>query len=294
MKQKVGISFSGGESSAVMTKNFIEQNGEKYEISTTFSNTGQEHPSTLDFIHNCDEHFGFDTVWLEPVINGPGKGPTHKVVTYETAARPTTRPNPFEEYIKKHGIPGPSIPNCTTRLKEDVMYDYRRSLGWKRNEYLTAIGIRADEIDRMSTKADEKRLIYPLVEWGYKKESVKAEVRSWPFQLDLDGAHYGNCVWCWQKTDRKLMTIAVHDPHFFDFPREMEQKYAGFRTVDGHDKRYFFRKRKTVQDIFDMAEKPFLEYIDDGQLTIFDQIGYDDQLDVGGACGDSCEIGADE
>ena len=35
----------------------------------SFANTGQEHEKTLDFIHNCDTHFNFNTVWIEAVIS---------------------------------------------------------------------------------------------------------------------------------------------------------------------------------------------------------------------------------
>lgn len=56
--------------------------------------------------------------------------------------------------------------------------------------------------------------------------------------------------------------------------------------------RVFFRENRSAQDILVHAfTAKFDEYKDDK----FDQPElFDDVWDVGGACGDSCEIGADE
>jgi hypothetical protein len=32
-----------------------------------FANTGQEREETLEFVKQCDDHFGFGTVWIEGV-----------------------------------------------------------------------------------------------------------------------------------------------------------------------------------------------------------------------------------
>ena len=57
--QRLAISFSGGLSSAVMTKLCIERYTGDYEISIIFVNTGCEHEATLNFVHICEVYFGW-------------------------------------------------------------------------------------------------------------------------------------------------------------------------------------------------------------------------------------------
>jgi hypothetical protein len=294
-KPRLAISFSGGRTSAVMTKLCVDKFSETHDIAITFANTGCEHDNTLKFVDQCDKHFGWNVAWVEAVVDPEkGKGIRHKVVDYETASR---YGEPFEAYIAKYGLPGPTHPQCTSRLKEEVMYDHRRSMGWAKGSYWTAIGIRADEMDRVSESRIEKKFVYPLVDAGWTKEDVKAECASWPFDLELDGEHYGNCVWCWKKSLRKLLTLAKDDPSQFDFPRRMEEKYQLVRDSDydreGDHK--IFRKHMSTVDIIKMARTmDFEPYRDIDQTQIFSLASYDVFLDTGSACGESCEIGADD
>ena len=295
-KPKLAISFSGGRTSAVMTKLCVEKFKDSHDIAITFANTGCEHENTLKFVDQCDKHFGWNVVWLEAVVNPEkGKGIRHKIVDFETASR---NGEPFEAYVAKYGLPGPTHPQCTSRLKEEAMDSWRhRDLGWKRGTYDTAIGIRADEMDRMSAKRVEKRFVYPLADAGWTKEDVKAECASWPFDLELSGEHWGNCTWCWKKSLRKLMTLAQEDESVFDFPKMLEDKYQIVRDADhqreGEHK--IFRKHMSSVDIIEMARKGGFEpYVDVDQMDFgFSQPSYDVFLDTGSACGESCEIGAD-
>jgi len=308
--EKLSISFSGGRSSAMMTKMCLEKHKDTHEIVVTFANTGCEHPATLDFVRDCDLHWGFNTVWLEAVVGPDGVGIRHKIVSWETASR---NGEPFEAVIKKYGIPNMSYPLCTSRLKSHVMESYLKSLGWdsrlgKRN-YQTAIGIRADEIDRMSASADKYRFIYPLVDAGMTKDRVNAEMRRYPWDLKLPNDAFGNCMWCWKKSIRKLLTVASTDPSAFDFPVRMEAQYSlvkapcqpiykrakiqrkhFYKTVKMLKKRprFFFRERRTAQDILRLSKEPFALYEDTTQRTIWDEF-----LDMGGSCSDGCEIGHD-
>ena len=85
--KRLAISFSGGRSSAVMTKILLEKLADSHEIIVTFANTGCEHEATLQFVRDCDMIWNFKTVWLEAVIGPEGVGPRAKVVTFETASR---------------------------------------------------------------------------------------------------------------------------------------------------------------------------------------------------------------
>ena len=295
--KKLAISFSGGRSSAVMTKLCLDKYGDTHEIVITFANTGCEHPATLDFVRNCDRHWGFNTVWLEAVINPEhGKGVTHKIVDYETASR---NGEPFEAHIRKSGIPNPTSPVCTSRLKTDVMEHYLRSIGWvqgKKINYQTAIGIRADEIDRISEHAERFGFIYPLVEAGVTKSKVNAIMAKQSWDLKIPNDALGNCTWCWKKTNRKLYTLAKTHPEVFDFPARMEREYghvkAGekYKATGPDGRRHFFRGHRDTADIIREAHEKqgMILYTDAVQSSIFDEL-----LDIGGACSDGCEIGHD-
>lgn len=147
-KEKYQISFSGGRTSAYMTKMLIDSLSDRYEFIVTFANTGLEHEKTLEFVNNCDKHFGFNTVWLEAdVQHGKRLGTKHKIVSFQTASR---NGEPFEEVIKKYGIPNKAYPHCTRELKLQVMQSYLKSIGINHKNILTAIGIREDETRRVS------------------------------------------------------------------------------------------------------------------------------------------------
>jgi hypothetical protein len=295
---KIAVSFSGGRSSAVMTKLVLDRFRETTETVVTFANTGCEHEGTLEFVRDCDKYWGFNTIWIEAIIGEAGVGPRAKVVDFKTASR---NGKPFEDAIAKHGIFNPAMPNCTGRLKVEPMQAYIRDyLGWRKQEFVTAIGIRADEQDRCNVRWRENRLWYPLVEWGYGKQQVNAMMKSVSFDLNLPGDHYGNCVWCWKKTLRKLLTVAKHTPEAFDFPKRMEEQYGHVMPTRMAEKEYwsgksrtFFRNKMSANDIVQLSKtSDFREYRDKTeQMTFWDE--WSEQLDVGGACGDSCEIGAD-
>jgi len=290
-KPKIVCSTSGGRTSAVMTKLVNEQYGQTHDIVNIFANTGCEHENTLKFVDQCDKHFGWNVVWVEAVVNPKkGEGIRHKVVDYETASR---NGEPMEADFAKHGLPGPGYLHCTRDTKEQPIKSYlQRELGWKWGDYWIAIGYRADEMDRASTHRKKVRQIYPLIDAGWTKEDVKAECASWPFDLDLKGEHYGNCVWCWKKSLRKHLTLAQDDESIFDFPRKMEGKYRNIITGRSDDGgvRYMFRRHMMVPDIIKMArEGNFEPYQDQDQTQMFSQASYDVFLDTGGSCGESCE-----
>jgi len=292
------ISFSGGETSAYMTRWLLTTQRSAWdEIVVVFANTGEEREETLDFVHKCDIHFGFNTVWIEGVqYPGERKSAGFKIVDYATASRDGT---PFEESIAKYGIPNQKFKDCTRNLKRRPMEAYLRSLGWE--DYTVAIGIRVDEIDRMSSDASRK-LFYPLCT---VHPMTKPKINSWfskqPFRLDLKG-YQGNCKWCWKKSDRKHFTLFAEDPSIYVFPWKMEQKYGRHGPEFRHDpttrrdplpdtyRRTFFRGNRSVEDLYAAYEKiknTFIPATDDAQI-------FDPELDVGGGCEESCEVYADE
>lgn len=283
-KQRIAISFSGGRSSAVMTRLLLLKYSETHDIKVIFCNTGCEHEATLEFVRDCDKNWTFGTVWIEAIIGPPGVGSRAKVVTFETASR---NGEPFEAAVAKFGVFSKSHPQCTSRLKTEVKDAYLAyDCGWKKGTYKTAIGIRADEVDRCNF--NDESLWYPLVDEGITKNDVGLLMQRAGFDLHLPSDAYGNCVWCWKKSLRKLMTVAKANPEAFDFPARMEKQYSEVKALPG-ERRVFFRGHRSTKDILEMASGHFQPYSDK-----VPQVGlFDFELDIGGSCGESCEIGAE-
>ncbi len=274
--ETVVLSFSGGRTSAYMTKYMLDNYKDKYNFIVLFANTGQEHPKTLDFVHNCDKYFNFNTVWIEAVVHhGQRKGNTAKVVTYDTADREGT---PFEEVIKKHGVPNKSFPMCTRELKQRPIMSYMRSLGYKPRKYKIALGIRADETRRVSTSARQKNVIYPLVDAGVDKDMILDWWKEQEFDLEIL-EHQGNCTWCWKKSDRKHFLNIEENPSWYEFPKRMERLYN--RVGPQKDKsvpRNFFRFNRDTETMFKLYELSKNNIIPISKI----EHGY--------GCSESCEI----
>jgi hypothetical protein len=232
MKEKFQISFSGGRTSAYMTKLILDNWSDRYEFIVLFANTGLEHPKTLEFVNLCDMVFGFNTVWIESVVHhGKRKAATHKVVDFKTASR---KGEPFEEFIKKYGIPNKAFPSCTRDLKVNPMKSYLASLGINEREIPTAIGIRADEKRRVNPElAKTHTLVYPLIDvWPTDKQDVLDWWSDQPFDLDIDEFE-GNCQGCYKKSLKKHFLQIDRDPSVYDFHRRMEEQYSLVGPQDG-------------------------------------------------------------
>ena len=247
------ISFSGGRTSGFMTKWLLENKSSEYEFLILFANTGQESEKTLEFINNCDKHFGFNTIWLESVVHhGERKSNSHKIVTFETACRDKSL---FEEMIKKHGIPNAAFPHCTRELKLAPINSYLKSIGW-RLDYKTAIGIRADETRRVRKDATEADICYPLIDMvRVDKQDVLDWWEEQSFDLELE-EHQGNCTWCWKKSLHKHMMLIKENKQIFDVPMYFEETYPNTGAHQNKTKpRTFFRGNYSTKMLFKIYEE---------------------------------------
>lgn len=234
---------------------------------------------SLAFADRCDREWGLGLVWIEGVVDPRhGHGTRHRLVSFETAAR---RGEPFEAVIGKYGLPGPGYLHCTRETKLAPITSYLRSIGWEAGTYDTAIGYRADEIDRQHPKAAQLGFVYPLIRVGMTKADVIDWWRQQPFNLYVP-EHLGNCRWCWKKSLRKHLTLARDYPGVFDFPARMEADHALTNATDGQPRK-LFRRRQTVADIRALAKEPFEPFVDGNEA-------FDPDLDVVEGCGESCEI----
>lgn len=253
------ISFSGGRTSAFMTKYILENvNYDKYNKIIVFMNTGKEREETYKFINDCDQNWNFKTVWIEPVIFESGKN-TFKIVDYKTADRTGKA---FEDMIKRYGIPNVSFPHCTRELKLNPVRKYMLSIGIK--DYLTAMGIRADEPHRLSPK---KNIIYPLAsDMVMTSTLIRSFWEKQSFDLQLKD-YEGNCDLCWKKSKRKKMTLIKNNNKISDWWSSMEKKYSKGNYN-------FHRNNESTQDLINESEKPFDKYSD-----VWDKIKFQEVMD---------------
>lgn len=285
MSNRLCISFSGGATSAYMAKRLTDiarQSQYAPEVVTLFANTGEEDERTLQFVDQCDRAFGLNVVWVEAVVDPrKGKGTTFRRVDFATASR---NGEPFEAVIAKYGIPNRNYPHCTRETKERPITAYLRSIGWAAGTYDLAIGIRADERDRKNPKARDLRIIYPLIQWGIRKDNIKTFWADQSFRLGLSEEE-GNCRVCWKKSRRKLLTIAARAPERFEWARRMEQTYPMAGPGAEGKPRRFYRDGQTSDEIIRDAQQPFEPFSD--------QVEFQSAMDLGGGCGESCEVFSD-
>lgn len=251
IKEKYQISFSGGRTSAYMTKLLIDNFSDQYDFIVTFANTGLEHEKTLEFINNCDKHFGFNTIWLEAdVQHGSRKSTKHKIVSFETASR---NGEPFEDVIRKYGIPNKAYPHCNRELKLNVMRSYLDSIGIHHKDILTAIGIREDEVRRISKSYDEMKITYPLIDlFPSDKQDVLDFWSNQKFDLGIDEWD-GNCKLCFKKSFKKLFKQLDSNQSLINFHLEMENKYPQTGNKDEYNiDRVLFRGNTSAKLLIEM------------------------------------------
>jgi hypothetical protein len=290
-RKKLLVSVSGGETSVFMAQWLWNNRQDEFEMVFVFSNTGEEDIKTLYFMKRAGEYFGFPCIWVEAVVHhGERKSNDFRIVDYKTCSK---KGEPFEEIIKKHGIPNQNTPHCTRELKQVPIRKYAESIGWK--DYYLAIGIRYDEADRINAKAKELKIIYPLISRDMKP-MTKPMVNHWwsrqTFRLGLKGWE-GNCKTCWKKSFKKLYRIANDNPEKFDFMKRMEEKYENFTPESrlirmkskGIEPNYpvrFFRGNKSTSDILFEAQHKEQQIKDDAM--IFDLVG-GEQCEIFSECG---------
>ena len=260
------VSVSGGRTSMFMAIWIWLNWRKKYEkIIFVFANTGAEHPLTLKFIDYVAYIWSLPIVWVEAVVDPKkGNGTRYKIVTYETASR---NYEPFDAVVDKYGIANKSYPHCNRELKLAPIHAYAAdTFGGRRfQNYDTAIGIRVDEFDRISEKASQERLIYPLIGTNpMSKPQILAWWKDQVYDLEIP-EHYGNCLTCHKKSDRKLATIAIENPEWFNKAKEWEERKSYIGSKDGNP-RMIYRENKSVSDIFKISKQDGFMIFTDGNF----------------------------
>lgn len=266
--QPLLISFSGGRTSAFMVRLLLElpnyKNSQKLIV---FANTGRENEATLKFINECDTRWCLNVVWLEAdVMEEKGKGTNYKVVTFETASR---KGQPFEDVIMKYGLPSKLYRHCTRELKEVPIHKYAKDiLG---SDYLTAIGIRADEKHRLGQKPN---YIYPLAELGFTEQIIRTWWDAQDFDLELKD-YQGNCDLCFLKSKRKKLTILNENPKVADWWNKMEQAFGS-----EYQSKFDMINNISISELVELSQKPFSKSKDKHELNKQQQSLFEPEMDV--------------
>jgi len=219
-----------------------------------YCNTGQEHEKTLEFVDKCDKSFGLNLHWIEAVVNEKGAGTSYKKVTFETASR---NGEPFEDVVKKFGLPNMDFPHCTRELKIEPFKKFALDFIDGSGNYMQALGIRFDEPNRIR---QNPKKYYPL---AFEKQMSKGDILLWwrrqEFDLEIP-EHLGNCTWCWKKSEKKLLTLAKNHPEIFEFPKMLEEKYSNTSNFEIKVTRLMFRGYMNTDMLFEKAKDPFVEF----------------------------------
>ena len=202
------ISFSGGRTSAYMLWRALQSNnGLPDEAIVCFANTGKEEEATLEFVRDCSVNWNVKIHWVEYRSDDP----KFTEVTFETASR---NGEPFEQLIlKKKFLPNPVTRFCTIEMKIRAIHKFLKSKGWKHNENMDWVGIRADEPRRAAKIARERT---PLVTAGITSKDVGKFWSEQSFDLGLPNVNgktlHGNCDLCFLKGAGQTLSLIAEKP----------------------------------------------------------------------------------
>lgn len=308
------VAFSGGRSSAYMVERILRDYGHMFSpVYITFANTGQEHEKTLDFVFQCQKHwerrYNTTVVWLEALVNKKlrkvrGAGTRYRVVDFYSATRDYQHNGPFTDVIEKYGLPSPASPNvCNRELKLAPQNAFRRDLEkqTRHKNIYTAIGIRGDEPDRLDSVQDQRtgKYCYPMADlfdtdkldvldfWD-DESGDKSDLQ---FGLELP-EELGNCITCWKKSNKKLISVAKHSLMNFYYFDLMETLHSRTNVPDGKPDRRFFRGHLSSQDFINMAvydanEKEVKKQAAQYQLSMV--AAAERAMEASGTCTEECQ-----
>jgi 3'-phosphoadenosine 5'-phosphosulfate sulfotransferase (PAPS reductase)/FAD synthetase len=195
------------------------------EAIVCFANTGKEDEATLEFVRDCQINWGVKINWLEYKDSGS----KFELLDFEKSSR---NGEPFEMLIKKRKyLPNMVARFCTAELKVLTIDRYLKSIGV--NEYVTMVGIRADEPRRVAKMRGNKDIkLTPLADAGVTEKEVWDFWKAQPFDLGLpkvSGA--SNCDLCFLKGTNIIMGLISQKPDRAVWWAQMEEHIGGkFRS----------------------------------------------------------------
>jgi len=284
--KNIFCSVSAGYSSVMMALKIKEWYAD-HNIIYAMANTSKEREESLEFMNECDKYFGFDMVWIEAEINQEKrKGTDFKVTNFKDLKR---NGELFEDGIKKYGIPCKINKWCNRELKLVPLKKYIDSIFGK-NNYSIAVGLRADEMDRVMGSFKENNVFYPLLDNGINTRDRNKFWKDKPIQITIP-AFKGNCDMCFEKSNRKLMTTIIEEPNIVDWWDDMIKKYSkislegkpSYNAYADNGGMNFFRQNNSIEDLIELAKKPFSKATDE-------YVYENDLFDLEGDCGSGCVV----
>lgn len=262
-----------------------------HNIIYAMANTSKERKESLDFMNQCDKHFGLNMDWVEAEFHEKGVGVTPRIVSYENLKR---KGEIFEAGIKKLGIPSKINKWCNRDMKLIPLKKYADNI-FGLNNYSIAVGLRIDEIDRVTKDFKTNNLFYPLIDHKISKRERNIFWDNQTIKIKIP-AYKGNCDLCFEKSNRKLMTILKEEPHIGFWWDKMIKKYGKQKKetspsytglvnelIKKNKSMSFFREYKTIEDLVEMAKQPFSKATDE-------YIYENDLFDLEGECGVGCKV----
>lgn len=216
-----------------------------------FANTGKEEEATLKFVHDCETKWNVPIAWLEFKWHKTPKE-RFQIVNYKTAAR---KGEPFWAMIHQSTgyLPNPVARICTINLKIRVIDHYCKSIGWKHNENMDWVGIRADE-PRRAAKIDIERT--PLVAANVTAQDVGTFWATHDFDLGLPNfkgkTMHGNCDLCFLKPAHQIQSLIQEKPERAIWWIEAEKSVQTSNKIIGDGGR-FRKDRPSYQQMYDYA-----------------------------------------
>tara|TARA_R110000772_G_scaffold267205_1_gene390707 strand:+ start:156 stop:1031 length:876 start_codon:yes stop_codon:yes gene_type:complete len=280
-------SVSAGYSSVMMALKLREW-FPKHNIINVMANTSKERIESLDFMNECDKHYKLNLVWLEAEFHEKGIGVTPKIVDYKNLK---TKGEIFESGIKKLGIPNKENKWCNRDMKLEILRKYADSI-FGNNNYSVAVGLRADEMDRVRKDYKTNNVFYPLMDRGISSKDRNRFWKDQPIKIKIP-AYKGNCDLCFAKSNRKLMTILKEEPNKMFWWNEMIKTYGSI-PIDGKPSynqlmeqnngvQTFYRGYNTIEDLVSMAQQPFTSATDE-------YVYENDLFDLEEECGSGCQV----
>lgn len=284
--KNIFCSVSAGYSS-VMMATMMSKWYPDHNIIYVMANTSKERAESLEFMNECDKHFGLKMYWIESIINSQkGVGSGFKVVDYKDLKRDGEI---FESGIKVYGIPSKINKWCNREMKLIPLTKFADFIFGK-NNYSVAVGLRADEIDRVRKDYRTNNVFYPLID---NKIDSRLRNKFWkdqPIKLKIP-SYKGNCDLCFAKSNRKNMTVLTEEPKVGFWWGDMEDKYSeipiegkdSYNTYAENGGHFFYRGNTSLKELVLMAQNP-LKKATDEYIYEYDLFDAEDE------CGSGCVV----
>lgn len=272
------VSFSGGRTSAYLVWLMESIKKERnMEVDYVFMDTGAEHPETYKFIKNVVKRFGIKLTCLRTVVNPEmGVGCKYKIIDIEECVNDL---KPYKDVIRKYGVPKNHMPHCTLHMKTSPFKKYCIDK-YGRNNYVTWLGIRADEPRRIK---EAKNIEYMASISDFDSDDVLDwwGLQDFDLGFDINSGWLGNCVFCPKKSNSKLALAAIDEPEllreFDELINSDDARQLGYTPKD-----QMYRQGLTIHDI-----TASYEHVDRDHLVSV--LKHSRRFD-NSPCADSCEV----